>query len=122
MRRLIVPLLACSVLLAACGSDDGGGGGGGGAGGGEPAPGGNRVGMKDLQFQPKAITVKAGETITWVNEESVPHNVVNTEDGEQPKSELFNEGGTYEFTPKEPGTIRYVCTIHPGMEGTITVE
>ena len=78
--------------------------------------------MRDLKFIPDAITVKAGEMITWTNQESVPHNVVNAQEGEQPKSELFNEGGTYEFTPKEPGKIDYVCTIHPGMEGTITVE
>ncbi len=112
MRRLVLPLLSSCLLLTACGSDD------------ESAPAaveGNRVGMKDLQFEPKDITVKAGEKITWVNEESVPHNVVNTQEGQQPKSELFNEGGTYAFTPTKAGKISYVCTIHPGMEGSLDV-
>jgi len=117
MPRLTLPLLLCTAALAAgCGSDAE-----------EPAApaapaGANQVGMKDLQFVPKDITVKAGETITWINQESVPHNVVNAQEGEQPRSELFDEGGTYQFTPQRPGRISYVCTIHPGMEGTITVE
>lgn len=34
----------------------------------------------------------------------------------------MNEGGTFEVTFDEPGTVEYVCTIHPGMAGTITVE
>ncbi len=117
MLRRTLPLLLCAAAIAAgCGSDDE-------ESAAPAAPAGaNQVGMKDLKFIPADITVKAGETITWTNQESVPHNVVNAQEGEQPKSELFNEGGTYEFTPKEPGKIEYVCTIHPGMEGTITVE
>ena len=117
MLRPTLPLLLCAAAISVgCGSDDEGSAA-------PAAPAGeNQVGMKDLKFVPAAITVKAGDTITWTNQESVPHNVVNAEEGEQPKSELFNEGGTYEFTPKEPGEIKYVCTIHPGMEGTITVE
>ena len=123
MRRLPALLLLGAALAAGCGSDGGGSSPApapAGGGGGEAA--GNRVTMQDLQFEPKAITVKAGETITWVNQESAPHNVVNAQEGEGPKSELFGEGGTYEFTPKQPGKIDYVCTVHPGMEGTITVE
>ena len=78
--------------------------------------------MQDLKFVPEDITVKAGEEITWVNEDTAPHNVVNATEGEEPRSELFNEGGTYRFTPTKAGKIDYVCTIHPGMDGTITVE
>ena len=117
MRRLLLPLLACTALAAGCGSDDEAPTSGSSA----PASG-NRVVMKDLQFEPKDITVKAGEKITWVNEDAAPHNVVNATEGEQPKSELFNEGGTYSFTPKAAGKIDYVCTIHPGMEGTIALQ
>ena len=121
MRRALLPLLATTTLLAAgCGGDD------------EasestttPAAGsaaGNRVVMKDIKFVPEAITVEAGTAITWTNEDSAPHDVVNAEDGQEPKSDLFGKGKSYEFTPSKPGTIKYVCTVHPGMEGTITVE
>ena len=77
--------------------------------------------MKGIRFQPADITVKVGDTVTWKNEDPVEHNAVD-EKGGQFKSELFGEGGTYEFTAEKAGKIDYVCTVHPGMTGTITVE
>lgn len=80
-----------------------------------------RVVMKNIAFEPKEVTVKVGQKITWTNEEPVDHNVVSNS-GAEFKSEIFGEGGTFEFTPKEAGTIEYECTLHPGMVGTITVQ
>ncbi len=80
------------------------------------------VAMKDYEFIPANVKVKAGESITWTNEdEGIQHNAVARE-GQGPKSELFNGGETYTWTAKDAGTIDYVCTIHPGMDGTITVR
>ncbi len=79
------------------------------------------IGMKGLQFAPKDVTVKVGATITWKNLEDVGHNVV-AEDGADFESDTFGKGGTYEFKAEKPGSVKYVCTIHPGMQGTITVE
>jgi plastocyanin len=119
MRRILLPVLASTALLAGCGSDS------------EsestpqdaPSPGAaaNQVDMVDLKFEPKSLEVKVGQTVTWVNKDTAPHNVVNEREGQQPKSELFNEGGKYSFTPTKAGRIAYVCTIHPGMEGTLDV-
>ena len=78
------------------------------------------IAMKDFKFDPKNATVKVGQTVTWTNEDSAPHNAVD-EKGGAFKSELFNKGETYEFTAEKAGKIDYVCTIHPGMEGTLTV-
>lgn len=85
----------------------------------DAAPG--EVIMKGIRFQPADITVKVGDTVTWKNEDPVEHNAVD-EAGGKFKSELFGEGGTYEYTAEEAGKIDYVCTVHPGMNGTITVE
>lgn len=85
----------------------------------EAAPG--EVIMKGIRFQPADITVKVGDTVTWKNEDPVDHNAVDEATGKF-KSELFGEGGTYEYTAEEAGKIEYVCTVHPGMGGTITVE
>ena len=79
------------------------------------------VTMKDIAYAPKDITVKKGTLIRWVNEDSVEHNVV-AEEGATFKSDLFEKGGTYETKVGNTGKISYVCTIHPGMTGTITVE
>jgi len=61
-----------------------------------------------------------GTRIVWTNRENVPHNVV-AQSGAQFESEAFDQGKTYEYVAKTPGEIAYVCTLHPGMEGTITV-
>ena len=90
-------------------------------GGGAPAGGGVAIGMRDIKFDPEQATVKVGQSVTWTNNESVPHNVV-AEEGADFESDTFGKGGTFSHTPEQAGTITYVCTIHPGMDGTLTVE
>jgi plastocyanin len=79
------------------------------------------VDMKNIQFAPKTITVKPGTTITWTNDDSVAHNVV-AQSGASFKSDDFGQGGSYSTKVTKPGTIKYVCTIHPGMDGEIVVK
>ncbi len=135
MTKLFALLLACLALgLVACGGDDDGGGGGGSAGGGdtadEPAAGGGggvQVGMQNVQFDPKDVTVKAGETITFTNNESIPHDVHKTsgpgEDFSSGPSGGMDEGATFELTLDQAGEYEYVCNVHaPGMAGSITVK
>ena len=78
------------------------------------------VSMKDIKFVPQEATVKVGQKITWTNDEPVPHNVT-AEQGADFKSDTMNEGDTFEYTPTKAGTIDYVCTIHPGQDGRLTV-
>jgi plastocyanin len=128
---LVIACLALGLVVAGCGDDDdddGGGGGNGGAttqeetGGG----GGAQVGMQNIQFDPAEVTVNAGETVTWTNDEAVAHDV----DGSGPGGDFssgpeggMNEGDEFAFTFDEPGTYDYVCRVHaPGMAGTVTVR
>jgi plastocyanin len=86
-----------------------------------PAGGGTlAVSMKNIQFVPKSITAKVGQTVKWTNDDSVDHNVTATS-GETFKSNTFGQGATFSQKLAKAGTIKYVCTIHPGMEGTIVV-
>lgn len=129
MRRLLaLPLVVLAVAAAGCGgSDDDAAATGSGA---TAAPStaadvptsGNvvPVAMKDIQFAPREQTVKVGQTVRWENQEDVPHNVTATK-GETFRSDNFSKGGSFEFKPTKAGTISYVCTIHPGMGGTLTV-
>jgi plastocyanin len=88
--------------------------------GGAAAGGTVQVTMKNIQFNPKAIKAKVGQTVKWTNDDTAPHNVTATK-GEEFKSKTFMKGGTYTYKLDKAGSITYVCTIHPGMEGTITV-
>ena len=140
-RKLLALLLACLALglvFAACGDDDDSDSGGGSATTEEPADGGGdsgggsgggaaEVGMENIQFTPNEITVNAGDTITFTNDEAVPHDVEKTS-GPGPAFSSgpqggMNEGDTFELKLDEPGTYEYVCRVHaPGMAGSITVK
>ncbi len=131
MRRLL-PTFALLAALAAAGC-------GGGSSSGSSAPASSapassspassggvvKVDMKNIQFDPKTITVKKGTTVEWVNEDSVNHDVTKRSGpGPQFASGTGNigSGGTYKQTFNTPGTIQYHCTVHPGMDGTIVVK
>ena len=77
--------------------------------------------MQNIAFDPKAVTVKVGQKVTWTNDDSTDHNVTS-DSGADFKSKDFGKGATFSFTPDKAGTINYVCTIHPGMKATITVQ
>jgi plastocyanin len=124
MRRLLLPLLVILALaVAGCGGDDDNGSDGG-SGTTTPSSsasgGGVEVKLQDIQFSPKETTVKVGQKVTWVNDDSIDHDVT-ADSGADFKSDTFGNGGTFEFTPEKAGTIRYQCTLHPGMTGTLTV-
>ncbi len=73
--------------------------------------------MKNIAFSPATVTVKVGQKVTWTNLDDAPHNVT----GGPLHSPTFSKGGSFSYTPTKAGTIKYVCTIHPGMNGTLTV-
>jgi plastocyanin len=87
--------------------------------GGTAAPSGKTVtiDMKNIQFNPKDVTVKVGTTVKWVNQDSVPHNVK----GGPLNSPTFGNGGSFTYKATKAGKISYVCTIHPGMTATLNV-
>jgi plastocyanin len=116
MRRLAIPVTLLALLAAACGGDDGGGGASS-----EACPSGSvEIKMVDIKFDPEDATAGVGQDVCWVNEDSIDHNAV-AESGATFKSELFGKGETFTAAVEEPGTVEYVCTIHPGMVGTIEV-
>jgi plastocyanin len=117
MRRLAPTLALTSVialLAAGCGADDGGGGDAQALGTSDV------IGMKSLRFRPDHVQVPVGQKITWHNDESVPHDV-KADSGASFSSESFGKDGTFSWTPEKAGTVRYECTLHPGMDGTIDV-
>jgi plastocyanin len=114
-------LVVCAALaLAGCGGGDSSGDGGSSP---APASSGNTVtiDMKNIQFSPKDVTVKAGQTVKWVNQDTVDHDV-KADSGASFKSDLFGKGESFEWKADKAGTVSYVCTVHPGMTGKLTVQ
>jgi plastocyanin len=83
----------------------------------QPSPKPAVVHMKDFAFQPSSLTVQAGDTVTFENDDDVTHNVT----ADAFKSGDVDGGKSWKYTFSKAGTYNYVCTYHPGMNGTITV-
>jgi len=87
---------------------------------GSSAAGQNKIEIKDFAFNPQSITVKSGETITWINRDEEPHTVVSV--GKQfKKSSALDTDQTYTIVAGAPGSYSYFCSVHPKMTGTIVV-
>lgn len=129
----VVPL-----LLGACSSD-------GGSATADPTARGTDAGGQDgvqvslvkFAFDPDPLQIKAGDTVTWTNEDDILHTVTSGQPQEQGvpgvsankdsvPDGLFDQPlefeDTFSFTFEETGEITYFCNIHPGMTGSIVVE
>lgn len=80
---------------------------------------GNAITVSNFSFTPATLTVKAGTTVTWTNQDSVAHTATSDNGA---FGGALPPGGSYSFTFKTPGTYTYHCRIHPGMTATIIVQ
>ena len=81
--------------------------------------------IDDRCYVPSLILTKKGDSVTWVNEDSAFHSV--TSGLYDSPTELFDSGHldpfeSFTFTFDEVGDYDYFCTLHPWMEGLVTVE
>jgi plastocyanin len=98
----------------------------------------DEIALEGLAFDPERVTIEAGTTVTWTNDDSVAHTVTSGVAGEEGvpgvskgrpdraddifDGDLDAAGATFAFTFDEPGTYEYFCRIHGGMTGTVVVE
>ena len=85
-----------------------------------PGAGNVAVTIKDFKFAPAEVNIKAGETVVWTNEDSVPHTVESSD--KTLKSDELSKGDTYSYTFAKAGKYDYKCGIHPSMHGSVTVQ
>jgi plastocyanin len=77
------------------------------------------VHIKDFKFAPPALTIKAGTTVKFINDDSDAHTATATD-------KTFDSGGmdtndSWSHTFTKPGNYNYFCAVHPYMKGVITV-
>jgi plastocyanin len=82
----------------------------------------NTIIIEKNTFNPATMTVSVGSTVRWVNNDDHPHNIGFTNKAFSTSTYLL--GATQSFSQRfdQAGTYDYTCTIHPDMQGTITVE
>lgn len=79
------------------------------------------VTISNMAFGPQVLAVAAGDTVVWVNKDTVPHTT-KAENGLLWDSGTIRPGGSYSRVFKAPGSYTYSCGIHPTMHGTIIVR
>lgn len=79
------------------------------------------VRIADFLYKPADLTVPAGTTVEFTNEDSTPHTATSKESGAFETGSI-DTGKTGKVTLDKPGTYAYYCAFHPFMKGTITVE
>jgi plastocyanin len=84
------------------------------------APAAAKVKIVNFTFDPMAVTVKVGATVTWVQVDSVGHSV-QSDDHAWITSAVLMPGQTFAHTFTTAGTYAYICGVHPYMMGTVTV-
>lgn len=114
MKRIALIAAALGLVLAGCGGGDSTTDGAADAG----AP---TVRIVDFKYAPAELTVPAGTTVTFVNDDSAGHTATSEQSG------AFDTGGidrgeSGKVTLEKSGTFAYICAFHPFMKGSITVE
>lgn len=81
----------------------------------------NIVFIQGFQFNPPVINIKVGQSVSWVNRDSVLHSVYWDSQG-MTNSPSFSNGDSYKYTFKVSGNYSYHCGIHTSMKGVVVVS
>jgi plastocyanin len=76
--------------------------------------------IDNFSFSPATLTVPAGTSVMWTNNDDIPHTVV--EKNQKFKSKGLDTDDKFSYTFTEPGTYEYFCGMHPKMVGKVIVE
>jgi plastocyanin len=77
------------------------------------------VAMDGTRFIPETLTVKRGDRVVWVNKDPFPHTA--TAAGTFDSKDIA-AGKSWTYVAGKLGEFAYVCTLHPGMKGTLLVQ
>jgi plastocyanin len=72
-------------------------------------------------FSSESVTLKKGEALTFVNDDTVPHNIISTSKGNEFNLGSQPPGTSTDVTFKESGDVQVICAIHPRMKMSVTV-
>lgn len=86
----------------------------------DAAANGKVVRIDNFAFIPERLVVRAGETVTWLNEDDIPHAIAAS--NKTFRSRALDTDDKYSFTFTTPGVYEYFCSMHPHMKATIVVE
>jgi plastocyanin len=77
--------------------------------------------QKGRAFSSESVTIKKGDVLTFVNDDTVPHNIISTSKGNEFNLGSQPPGASTDVTFKEVGDAQVICAIHPRMKMTVKV-
>ncbi|GGF79808.1 hypothetical protein GCM10011402_35530 [Paracoccus acridae] len=83
------------------------------------------VNIAKMKYQTPELTIKTGDTVYWINNEVMPHNVAfkkGVVDEGEFRGDMLGKDEAYAITFNEAGTFDYFCTPHPFMRAKVIVE
>lgn len=81
-----------------------------------------RVTQKGQQFNPRTLTIKAGDEVVFVNDDSGTHNVFSESPANSFDLKAQRPGASTRVAFPKAGKVEVRCAIHPAMRMTIEVE
>jgi plastocyanin len=81
-----------------------------------------RIIQENRKFSEKKLTIKAGDTITFVNNDKISHNIYSKSKINAFDFGVQHSGKSHSFTFVELGKVKVRCAIHPKMKLTVIVE
>jgi plastocyanin len=79
-----------------------------------------QIKIDNFTFGPTSLTVSSGTTVTWINNDDVPHTVVS--DDKVFRSKALDTDDKFSYTFTKPGTYNYFCSVHPKMVAKVVVQ
>lgn len=108
-RRTICPAFAV-LLLVACSSDERA----------KPKPKTHAIAIQGFAYRPAEVTIAAGDTVVWINQDIVPHTA--TAKGKRLDSGSIEANQSWRYVATKNGTYAYGCSFHPNMKGILIVK
>ena len=79
------------------------------------------ISQKGRMFSSESVTIKKGEALTFVNDDTVPHNIISTSTGKEFNLGSQPPGAATDVIFKQAGDVQVICAIHPRMKMTVKV-
>ena len=110
MRALVsVALVSCMILLQAAAGT-----------GALAASSTHTVVIADMKFVPETLTVKAGDTVVWVNKDFFPHTATAQDKSFDSRDIATNK--SWKYVAARKGAFPYICALHPTMKAILIVK
>ena len=80
-----------------------------------------QIHQKGRVFSAESVTIKKGEALTFVNDDTIPHNILSASKGNEFNLGSQAPGAATDVTFKETGDVQVLCAIHPRMKMMVKV-